>query len=128
MQRRDFIKQVTAIAALGGIVPKVMADNERSYNSGTIAVRLVEQSSGVTSVFLTEHGDADQAIIEAFYYTTVRLSHDAGETRVMLHKEATTPIGKGMTVATELMMPIASIEFIRVKEMKMLKQSEFGRK
>jgi hypothetical protein len=129
MQRREFIKQAVATAALAEIAPQLMgdmSDTERSYSSPTISVRLAKEVDrpDFTAVYLTEHEDADQVIIEAFYWATDRLG--GAEQRLMHHKEATAPLVKGVTVAANLMMPIASIVFIRVKEMKLLNQSEFG--
>jgi len=94
----------------------------RSYELGTVLVQLAEETPDVTSVYLTEHGDADQAIIEAFYWTSV----PGVKQRIMLHKEATTQLVKEVTVGTELQMPMASIVYLRLKEMKILNRSEFG--
>jgi hypothetical protein len=127
MQRRDFMKQASMAAAAGLIAPQAIADNARSYKSDTISVLLAEGGApGVTSVYLTEHGDADQAIIEAFYWADVRLFSSESEQRLMRHKEATTTLQKGTTVAADLLMPIADIVFVRVTESKILNQAEFG--
>jgi hypothetical protein len=127
MQRRDFLKQAVATAAIAGIAPQALADNGRSYESPTLSVQLVEETPGATTVRLTEHGEADQAVVEAFYWTTVRLNGVANEQHVMLHKEATIQLVSGSTVETDILMPLADIVFIRVKEMKLLNQSEFGK-
>jgi len=122
MDRRNFGKQVLAVAA-GAAASDAMSEqppDKRSYESATISVQLLEERPGVTSVILAEHGDADQVIVEAFYWTTYR------GLRVMLHKEATAPVSKGVMTAAELQMPVTSIVFLRVKELKMLGQSEFG--
>ena len=123
MKRRNFIKQTAA--ALGAIV---VADatlgqsvTERSYDSATLSIKLVEEVPGVTSLYMMEHGDADQVAIEAFYWTML------GQQRLMLHKETTAPLVKEMTVGADLPMPVTSIVFLRVREMKLLRQSEFGR-
>jgi anaerobic selenocysteine-containing dehydrogenase len=120
MQRRDFLKQAAATTAAVAITPGA---SEQSYESATISVLLREEKPGVSSIYLTEHGDADEVVIQAFYWTTIPYP---AQTRIMLHAEATTMLVKGATVATELLLPLANIVFIRVKEMRMLNQSEFG--
>lgn len=94
----------------------------RKYSSPTLSVELQQGASGAnTAIFLTEHADANEVIIEAFYYT------DYKGQRVMLHKEATTFMQKGITVAADVPLNLDDIEFIRVREMKLLTESEFGR-
>ena len=127
MNRRDFARQVLGIAAMGAALPKVMWEQphkdagDRSYNAATISVRLVEEEPGSTSVYLTEHGDADEVIVQAFYWSTLN------NQRILLHKEATAPLVKGTIVAANLPMTLAGIVFLRVKELKLLNQSEFGK-
>jgi hypothetical protein len=123
MDRRSVLKQVAAAAAMGAVAPQANPEQPdvRSYDSATISVRLMEEQKGITSVVLTEHGDADQVIVEAFYWTTVE-GH-----RLLLHRETTAPLVKGVAVGASLPMPVTSIAFLRVKEMKLLTQSEFGK-
>jgi hypothetical protein len=122
MDRREFL----ILSAGAVMVPEVQAQppNERSYDSATISVRLVEDQPGVTSLILTEHGDATYVLVEAFYWTTQKIN--GRDVRLLLHKETTTPLFKGANMATDLPMTLASIVFLRVKEMNLLKQTEFG--
>lgn len=93
----------------------------RQYESKTISIRLVPDEHGRTAVFLREYGDSDTVIIEAFYYT------DSTYGRLLLHKEATSLLAKGVDVGTDIDLPLDKIELIRVKELKLKKQSEFGK-
>jgi hypothetical protein len=125
MNRRSFI-QVVGVAAAGAIMPKGMAGQAldsagRSFDTTSISVRLTQEQPGTTSVYLTEYGEADQVVIEAFYWASYQ------NQRILLHKEATAPLVKGGTVGASLLMPLDIIVFIRVKEMKLLGQSEFGK-
>ena len=127
MNRRGFAKQVLGIAAMGAALPKVVWEqpledaSNRSYESATLSVRLLEEEPGRTSVYLTEHGDADYAIVDAFYWSTFE------DQRLLLHKETTAPLVKGAIVGADLPMTVASIVFLRVYELKLLSQSEFGK-
>jgi hypothetical protein len=127
MDRRGFAKQVLGIAAMGAVLPKVVWEQrleergDHSYSSATISVRLLEEQPGRTSVYLTEHGDADYAIVDAFYWSTF------DNQRILLHKETTAPLVKESTVGADLPMTVASIVFLRVYELKLLSQSEFGK-
>jgi hypothetical protein len=94
---------------------------ERTYNDKTLTIHMVGEGDS-TSLYLTEHGAADYLYIEAFYYTDIK-----GQ-RLMLHKEVTTPVTKGDSWGIDVPLPIEKIEFLRVREMHLLTQSEFGRK
>lgn len=41
-------------------------------------------------------------------------------------KETTAPLANDVRMATELLMPMDSIVFLRVREMTVLKETEFG--
>jgi hypothetical protein len=127
LKRRDFAKQIAAVATThsfsspSAIYILGQSDGERSFDSATISVRLAEEVPGMTSVLLTEHGDADEAIVLAFFWATLK------GLKLLLHKETTAPLVKGTVVQADLPMPIKSIAFLRVKELKLLHQSEFGK-
>lgn len=112
MNRRIFLEQALGVIGVG-VIPA-------SYDSRTISVNMVEEEHGITSILLTEHGDADYCIVEAFYRTTIEGVH------LFLHKEATAPLMKGMATVAEIGLPIVDIAALRVKELKLLNQSEFG--
>jgi hypothetical protein len=114
MDRRSFIQ--------GAVVTALSAANPggRSYDSKTISVRLEESQPGFTSALLTEHGDADYGIIEAFYWATL------DGKRLLLHKEATAPLVQGIMVGADIALPVTSIVFLRIKELRLLTQAEFG--
>ena len=120
MNRRHFLKQAMAATAVGAVVPKTVSATTRSYQSPTISIEMMELERGVTDLHITEHGDADYVIVEAFYWTTIQ-----GQ-RAILHKEATTPLAKGHTFGASVPLPVDSIVFLRVRELQVLKQSEFG--
>jgi hypothetical protein len=126
MGRRDFVKLAGGAVAGAAVLKSVPGQqlNERSYDSATISIRLVEDQPGVTSLILTEHGDATYVLVEAFYWTTQKIN--GRDVRLLLHKETTTPLSKGANMMTDLPMTLASIVFLRVKEMSLLKQTEFG--
>jgi hypothetical protein len=131
MNRRDLVKQVLGTAVVVVVPMTVLGDDMHSYNSATISMRMVEEQPGITSLYLLEHGDADYVVVEAFYWTTIIIrpgenGQEKGEQRVLLHKETTAPLSKGIYCAADLAMPLASIVFLRVKEMNLLKQTEFG--
>jgi hypothetical protein len=117
MDRRSFVQGAAAVAVR---VTNMEFDGGRSYDSATVSVQLAEEQPGITSVLLTEHGDADYCIVEAFYWTALN------GVRVLLHKEATTPLGKGTAAAADIALPVTSIVFLRIRELKLLTQSEFG--
>jgi hypothetical protein len=122
MDRRDFVKQVLATTAAGvAAVHAVNASPTRTYESKTISIALEQGGPEQTLLYLTEHGDADYVIVEAFYWTTFR------GMRVMLHKDTMTQVVKGTTSGADLPMNVDSIVFLRVRETKTLQLNDFGK-
>jgi hypothetical protein len=94
----------------------------KSYQSATLSVHLEQTAPGRTAIYLIERGDADEALIEAFYYTW------NGNVKLLLHKEASTPLVRDTILGTDIMLDLGKIEFFRVKEVKLQHETEFGRK
>jgi hypothetical protein len=119
MDRRTFLRDALGTTGMMGVG---YLGGQRSFESATISVQLVEEIHGTTSALLTEHGEADYCIVEAFYWTKVN------GVRLLLHDEKTTPLPRGAATAVDIPMAMADIAFLRVKELKLLNQSEFGDK
>jgi hypothetical protein len=109
MDRRSFVK----LGAAAVMMPS-------SYDSPTISVTLAEETHGITAVLLTEHGDADYCVVEAFYWKVVN------NVRLLLHKETTAALAMGLAAVAEIPLPLVDIVFLRVRELKTLNQTQFG--
>lgn len=94
---------------------------ERSYKSDTVEVHLIEGGPHASAIDLLERGDADFIVVYVFYYDTFE-----GQ-KILLHKETTTPVLKGLTVSTDIPLPMKDVAFIRVHELKLLNQNDFGK-
>lgn len=122
---KGLILGLLAVAASAQNTSKT--EGTRAYDSNTIHVIMLQPrtkgSETQTEIYLTEKGDANYAIVEAFYYTTVAI--DGKPTRLMLHKEATTTVGKNAVWGTSVDIPLDKIEIIRVKELRLNFEREF---
>jgi hypothetical protein len=123
IDRRAFGQKMLCLAAAGiWQIDGLASDATRSYHSSTLSLDMEQGDAGQTLFYLTEHGDADYVLIEAFYW----YSGDKRVGKIMMHRDTYAPLIKETAVGTGILLDMKDIVFLRVREMKMLKESQFG--
>lgn len=116
------IVEIAAALAMIGQAGNVDTKDVKHYVSPTVEIQLIKTHPRVTTALILETGDANEVLVTVFYRTTYM-----GQS-VLLGKDVETEVTKMNTWGVDFPVKIEDIEFIRVKEMKLLGNQDFGKK